>query len=105
MCDIVFEKAKKKLWWGSKQDEGLCKSNFPIVFYKKVYWEISQNSQEIICIGVSFLIKLDTVDLQLNYNQTPTQVFCCEFCEICKITFFAEHHRTTASDYSSINSS
>ena len=31
------------------------------------------------------------------------QVFPCEFCEICKNTFFAEHFRTTASDYSSIN--
>ena len=50
-------------------------------------WEISQNSQENICAGISFL------------------VFSCEFCEICKNNFFAEQHRTTASDYSSINSS
>ena len=28
-----------------------------------------------------------------------------EFCEISKNTFFAEHHRATAPDYSSINSS
>ena len=32
-------------------------------------------------------------------------VFPCEFCEICKSTFFAEQHRTTASDFSSISSS
>ena len=32
-------------------------------------------------------------------------VFSCEFCEISKNTFFAEQQRTTASDYSSINSS
>ena len=32
------------------------------------------------------------------------QVFSCEFCKICKNTFFAEHQGTTASDYSSINS-
>ena len=38
-------------------------------------------------------------------NQTLAQVFSCEFCEICKNTFFAEHHRTTASSYSSVNSS
>ena len=25
--------------------------------------------------------------------------FFCEFCELCKNTFFAEHHGTTASDY------
>ena len=45
-------------------------------------WEISQNSQEKISAGISFL------------------VFSCEFCEICKSTFFAEQHRTTVSDYS-----
>ena len=31
------------------------------------------------------------------------QVFSCEFCEICKNTFFAEHDLVTASDYSSVN--
>ena len=48
-------------------------------------WEISRNSQENICVGISFL------------------VFSCEFCGICKNTFFAKQYRTTASDYSSIN--
>ena len=32
-------------------------------------------------------------------------MFSCEFCENCKNTFFAEHHRMTASDYNSIKSS
>ena len=31
-------------------------------------------------------------------------MFSCEFCKIRKNIFFAEHHQTTASDYSSINS-
>ena len=52
-----------------------------------VLWEISQNSQESICVGIPFL------------------VFSREFCEICKKTFLAEQHRTIASDYISINSS
>ena len=30
--------------------------------------------------------------------------FFCEFCKIRRNTFFAEHHQTTASGYSSINS-
>ena len=50
--------------------------------------EISWNSQENICAW-----------------KTLAQVFPCEFCEICKSIFFAEHHWTTASDYSSINRS
>ena len=32
-------------------------------------------------------------------------VFSCELCEICKNIVFVEQNRTTASDYSSINSS
>ena len=37
-------------------------------------------------------------------NEALAQVFSCEFWKIGKKTFFAEHHETTASDYSSINS-
>ena len=36
-------------------------------------------------------------------NEALAQVFSCEFWKIRKNTFFAEHHETTASDYSSIN--
>ena len=32
-------------------------------------------------------------------------LFSCEFCKLCKNTFFAEQLQTTASDYSSTNSS
>ena len=37
-------------------------------------------------------------------NEAQAQVFSCEFRKIRKNTFFAEHHKTTASDYSGINS-
>ena len=42
-----------------------------------------------------FLKKLQR--LQRIKNETLTQVFSCEFCEISKKTFFIEHLRTTAS--------
>ena len=29
-------------------------------------------------------------------NESLSQVFSCEFCEICKNTLFAEHHQTAA---------
>ena len=79
MCDVVFEKAKGQ--------ECLYRSRRRKRTFKRMLRKISQNSPENICAGRSFL------------------VFSCEFCEICKSTFFAEQHRTTASDYSSINSS
>ena len=77
----------ERSWWDSKQNECLCWSNGPKSSFKKMLWEISHNSQEKFCVGICFL------------------VFSYEFCEICNNTFFAEQHRTTASDYSSINSS
>ena len=73
------------------------------VFFKK---GIKRNFVEFIRKHVSkslFLIKLSSVDLQLK-NETPAQVFLCKFCKIRKNSFFAEHHQTIASDYSSISS-
>ena len=48
---------------------------------KKVFLEISENSQENTCARVSFFIKKETL----------AQVFSCQFCEISKNTFFTEH--------------
>ena len=52
---------------------------------KKVFLNISQNSQENICVGVSFQIKLPP--------EAPTKVFSCKFCES---TFFIGSLRATA---------
>ena len=38
-------------------------------------------------------------------SESLAQVFSCEFWEISKNTFLAEHDQTTTSDYSSIKSS
>ena len=54
--------------------------------WKKVFLEISQNSQENTCAGVNFIKK-----------ETLAPVFSSEFCEIPKNTFFTEHLRTTFS--------
>ena len=57
---------------------------------KKLFLEISQNSQESNCTRISVLIKL-----RASYNfirkETLPQVFSCEFCEISKTIFFTEH--------------
>ena len=58
---------------------------------KKVFLEISQNSQENTCARVSFLLKL------FIKKETLPQVFSCVFCEISKNNFFMEHPRMTAS--------
>ena len=53
---------------------------------KKVFLEISQNSQENTCARVSFLIKFQAGNF--IKKETLAQVFCCEFYEIPKNTFF-----------------
>ena len=57
----------------------------------EVLLKIFLNSQENNCVEGSVLIKLQVL---WAYNfikqETPTQVFLCEFCEISKNTFFIE---------------
>ena len=55
-----------------------------------MFLEISQNSQENTCTGVSFLRKLRTLACNFIKKETLAQVFSCEFCEISESTFFTE---------------
>ena len=69
----------------------------PEVFYiKKVFLEILQNSQENTCVRDSFLIELQTSQQHFK-KETLAQAVSCEYCEISKNTFFAEHLWATAS--------
>ena len=89
---------------------------------KKVFLEMSKNSQENTCARVSFLIirlwhrcfpvifakflrapflrEHHLWWLLLNFikKESLAQVLSCESCEISKNTFFTEHLRTTASE-------
>ena len=65
---------------------------------KKLFLEISQNSQENICLRVSFLIKLQAETCNLLKKDTLTQVFSCEFWEISKNNL-RQYHLLAASDY------
>ena len=77
---------------------------------KTVFLEISQNSQENTCARFSFLIKLQAYAFYrtppvaaskpttLLKKEDLAQVFSCEFCEISKNIFFAEHFLATTSE-------
>ena len=54
---------------------------------KKMFLEISQNSQENICAWVSFSIKLQAPARNFIKSETLAQVFSCEFCNISKNAF------------------
>ena len=53
-----------------------------------VFLETPENPQKNTC-AESLFIK----------EETPAQVFSCEFCEISKNTFFTEHLHKTTSDF------
>ena len=52
----------------------------PKVLYKKMFYKISQNSQENTCARVSFLIKLQTESC--NFNKKETHVNFAKFLRI-----------------------
>ena len=62
-----------------------------LLLWKKGFLEISQNSQENVCVLVC--IEKETLAL----------VFSCQFCKISKNTFFTEHSWTTASEHNLIS--
>ena len=55
---------------------------------KKLFLEISQNSQENTCARVSFLIQLQASAWNFIKKEVLAQVFSCEFCENFKNSFF-----------------
>ena len=59
----------------------------PTYFVKKVFLEISQNSQENTCAKVSILIKLRARFCNFIKIETLAQVFSCEILEFSKSTF------------------
>ena len=73
-----------------KTDEALkmFQSSYLLFNLNKCIKRILQNLPENACIGVSFLIKLQTSGLQRMKKETLIQVFFCEFCEIFKNAFF-----------------
>ena len=64
---------------------------------KKVFLEISQNSQENTCARASFLIVAGGA-CNFIKKETLAQVFSCEFCEISKNTFFYRTPLVAASE-------
>ena len=78
--------------WDFKKKPFKTKAATKGVLQKKVFLNISLNSQENTCARVyNFIIK-----------EALAQVFSSDLCEISKNTFFTEHPWTTASVYNSI---
>ena len=66
------------------------------VLCKKLLLKILEYSQENTCVRVSFWQSYKACNF---YKQeTPTQVFSCEYCEIFKNNYFEEHLLTAASE-------
>ena len=65
---------------------------------KKVFLEVSQNSQENTCARVSFLIKLLASGCNFIEKETLAHVFSCEFCEVSENTFYYRTPLVAASE-------
>ena len=76
---------QNKLFWKVK-----VRSSCPEVFCKKVFLEISQNSQENICARVPFLIKLQATLLK---KRPWHRCFPVNFVKFLKSPFLTEHLR------------
>ena len=63
---------------------------------KEVFLKLLQDSQENTCARVSFFEKVAGLACNFIKKETLGQVFSCEFCEICKNTFFNKHLQMTA---------
>ena len=69
----------------------MLRSSHPDVFCKKVFLEISQNSQENTCARVSFLIKLQAPPATLLKKRLWHSCFPVNFVKFPSTPFFIEH--------------
>ena len=74
-------------------------------FFKKMLWEISQNLPKKTSVPESLFDKVKLCRLATSWK--ASLLFWCFLVKLAIFAkiFFAEHHRTTASDCSTINSS
>ena len=63
-----------------------------------MFLKISQYSHENTCVGVFFNKVASLQACNFIKNETPTQVFSCEYFEIFKNTYFQEHLERAASE-------
>ena len=63
------------------------------VLYNECFWEISQNSQQSISVGIFFLIKLNSADLQLHEKRDSSAGVFLWILQIRKNTFFSKTTR------------
>ena len=85
---IYFFNWTKKHWLKASTEESSVGSEAVVqrCSIKKVFLEISQNSQKNNCARDSFLIKLHTLACNFIKKESMAQGFSCEFCEISKNT-------------------
>ena len=91
LFDSVYQNTKKNI-------EALVRSSHRRCSIKKVFLEISQNSQENTCPTASFLINLQAKTCSFIKKETLAQMFRCKFCEISRNTFSGRTPPVAASD-------
>ena len=83
---FLYIASSETFFWVVQPEVAVCWV-FPST--KKVYFKFSQNSQENTCVGLNTCSE-NTWPEACNFiqNETPTQVFSCEYCEVLKNSDF-----------------
>ena len=96
---ILKELWRKTTQWHKEYEKYQFCTQGREAFYNKLFFKISQYSQETNCVGVSFLIKMQTFRpatlLKGNFN---TVVFLTIFRKNFKNSYFEEHLGTAVSE-------
>ena len=80
---IVFKHASLR----SSRFELLFFQKQPLFYIKKLFWQISQNSQENTCVGGSFYQRSWSTVWMIIEKEIPARVFSFAFCYFFQNTF------------------
>ena len=89
---ILIELGRKTKQWHKEYEKYQCCTQSREAFYKKLFFKISQYSQKNNCVGVFFLIKMQTfTPATLLKGDSNTVAFLTIFKKIFKNSYFEEH--------------
>ena len=96
MWNYMLTRKKGKLWI-SVSFSSMFGSNPLQLFFSKLLWKISQDSQKNTHFGVPFLVKKQAYNCNFTSKGTPALVFSFQFIKTFQNSYSVEHMGTVAS--------
>ena len=96
---ILTELGRKTKQWHKEYEKYQCCTQSREAFYRKLFFKISQYSQENNCAGLFFLLKMQTFKPATLLKGDPTKLFSWQYLrKIFKNSYFEEHLWTAVSE-------